>query len=241
MLEKALKYIVGLNKANEIHFNNGVFVDKEMKQLKTPAFPTLEVNTLESIVSYLKNIKDERMDEGLAPTIVHIVDDATVMLKDVAEPAEGRRDCMVRAKAEVPKFLYGEFHDAETFNIVLQSKFMDTDDKATILQVVGNLKEDAVRTMTDDGVSQVTAVRTGVATVADVKVPNPVVLKPFRTFIEVEQPESKFIFRMREGGKCAIFEADGGAWKLEAKRNILNFLKENLQEEIESGKVVLIA
>ncbi len=241
MLEKALKYIVGLNKANEIHFNGGTFVDKQMTQLKTPAFPTLKVNTLESIVAYLKKIKDERMDEGFPPTIVHIVDETTVELKNVAAPEEGRRDCMVRAVAEVPKFLYGEFHDAETFNIVLQSKFMDTDDKGTILQVVGNLKEDAVRTMTDDGVSQVTAVRTGVATVADVKVPNPVVLKPFRTFIEVEQPESKFIFRMREGGKCAIFEADGGAWKLEAKRNILNFLKENLQEEIESGKVVLIA
>ena len=50
---------------------------------------------------------------------------------------------------------------------------------------------------------------------ADVKVPNPVTLRPFRTFIEVEQPESKFIFRMREGGRCAIFEADGahGSWR----------------------------
>lgn len=241
MIKSALEYIVGLKKANEIHFNGGTFVDKNMIQLKTPKFPTLEVNTLESVVGYLKNIKDERMDEGFPPTIVHIVDATTVELKNVAAPEEGRRDCMVRAKAEVPDFLYGEFYDAEAFNIAMQSKFTDTEDKGTILQVVGNLKEDAVRTMTDDGVSQVTAVRTGVATVADVKVPNPVVLRPFRTFIEVEQPESKFIFRMREGGKCALFEADGGAWKLEAKRNILNFLKENLQEEIESGKVVLIA
>lgn len=241
MLEKALRYIVGLNKANEIYFNGGTFVDKQMTQLKTPKFPTLEVNTLESVVTYLRKIKDERMYEGFSPTIVHIVDATTVELKNVAVPAEGRRDCMVRAKAEVPDFLYGQFYDAESFNIGMQSKFTETEDKGTILQVVGNLKEDAVRTLTDDGVSQVTAVRTGVATVADVKVPNPVVLRPFRTFIEVEQPESKFIFRMREGGKCALFEADGGAWKLEAKRNILNFLKENLQEEIESGKVVLIA
>lgn len=147
---------------------------------------------------------------------------------------------MVLATAEVPRFNYGDFYDAESFNIALQSKFLDTEDKATILQVVGNLKEDAVRTMTDDGVSQVTAVRTGVATVADVKVPNPVTLRPFRTFIEVDQPESRFIFRMREGGRCAIFEADGGAWKLAAKKNIYNYLKEQLDKEVESGAVVLI-
>ena len=108
------------------------------------------------------------------------------------------------------------------------------------MQGVGNLTEDAVRTMTDDGVSQVTAVRTGVATVADVKVPNPVSLRPFRTFIEVDQPESRFIFRMREGGRCAIFEADGGAWKLEAKKNIYNYLAEQLEENINSGEVVLL-
>lgn len=45
---------------------------------------------------------------------------------------------------------------------------------------------------------------------------------------------------MREGGRCAIFEADGGAWKLEAKKNIYNYLKEQLDKEVESGAVVLI-
>ena len=190
---------------------------------------------------YLKGIDDEREQFGEpTPTIIHIESERCVTLKDIANIAEGKRDCMVLATAEVPRFNYGDFYDAESFNIALQSKFLDTEDKATILQVVGNLKEDAVRTMTDDGVSQVTAVRTGVATVADVKVPNPVTLRPFRTFIEVDQPESRFIFRMREGGRCAIFEADGGAWKLAAKKNIYNYLKEQLDKEVESGAVVLI-
>lgn len=209
--------------------------------MKRPDFPTLEMNTLESVVRYLKGIDDEREQFGEpTPTIIHIESERCVTLKDIANIAEGKRDCMVLATAEVPRFNYGDFYDAESFNIALQSKFLDTEDKATILQVVGNLKEDAVRTMTDDGVSQVTAVRTGVATVADVKVPNPVTLRPFRTFIEVDQPESRFIFRMREGGRCAIFEADGGAWKLAAKKNIYNYLKEQLDKEVESGAVVLI-
>ena len=250
MIKAALEYVVGLKKPETVRHGGGVYADKPLYQMKKADFPTLKLNTLESIVRYVQKIGDERESEyceaaepiimHAEPIIIHIESATCVALKDIANVGDGKRDCMVLATAEVPKFQYGEFHDAESFNIALQSKFLDTEDKATILQVVGNLKEDAVRTMTDDGVSQVTAVRTGVATVSDVKVPNPVSLRPFRTFIEVDQPESRFIFRMREGGRCAIFEADGGAWKLEAKKNIYNYLAEQLEGNIDSGEVVLL-
>ena len=250
MIKAALEYVVGLKKPETVRHGGGVYADKPLYQMKKADFPTLKLNTLESIVRYVQKIGDERESEyceaaepiimHAEPIIIHIESATCVALKDIANVGDGKRDCMVLATAEVPKFQYGEFLDAESFNIALQSKFLDTEDKATILQVVGNLKEDAVRTMTDDGVSQVTAVRTGVATVADVKVPNPVFLRPFRTFIEVDQPESRFIFRMREGGRCAIFEADGGAWKLEAKKNIYNYLAEQLESEVASGEVVLL-
>ena len=65
-------------------------------------------------------------------------------------------------------------------------------------------------------------------------VPNPVNLCPFRTFIEVGQPASSFVFRMRqnrdEGVECAIFEADGGAWKNAAMENIKEYLQAELKE-----------
>lgn len=240
MIQKALEYIVGLKEARLVNINGTEFSDKQLYPVKTPDFPTLKVNTLTSIIDYLKGIGNEKWNEGNDPIIVHIVDEKTVCLRDTADAYEGKRDIFMIAEAEVPKFEYGKFYDSENFNIAMQSKFMDNEDKATILQVVGNLRDEAVRTMVDDGVSQVTSIRTGVAQVEDVKIPNPVELKPFRTFLEVEQPESKFIFRMREGGQCGIFEADGGAWKLEAKENIYNFLRDRLQEEMDAGAVVLI-
>ena len=61
---------------------------------------------------------------------------------------------------------------------------------------------------------------------------NPGKLIPYRTFLEVKQPESDFIFRMREGHdgvECAIFEADGGAWKMEAMREISKCLRNYLE------------
>lgn len=64
----------------------------------------------------------------------------------------------------------------------------------------------------------------------EAQIPNPVHLKPYRTFLEVDQPASDFIFRMRDnhGVDCAIFEADGGAWEMEAMQNIKSYLQKEL-------------
>lgn len=43
---------------------------------------------------------------------------------------------------------------------------------------------------------------------------------------------SSFIFRVKDndrlGVSCALFEADGGAWKNEAKKNIKEYLEKEL-------------
>jgi len=50
----------------------------------------------------------------------------------------------------------------------------------------------------------------------------------------VEQPDSAFVFRMKQsegrGVECAIFEADGGAWKNAAMRKIKGYLQSELSE-----------
>lgn len=102
------------------------------------------------------------------------------------------------------------------------SSFIENEDRNKLLKVSGNIKEENVKSVGDDGVSQSAAIKVGVASVAEVVIPNPVILAPFRTFPEVIQPESKFIFRMQTGPQCALYEADGGAWRNVAmeKRNI---------------------
>jgi hypothetical protein len=114
----------------------------------------------------------------------------------------------------------------------MQSCFVQNEDTAKILKVVGNIKEETVRNIGDDGISQQVTAKAGIATVENVIVPNPVILAPYRSFIEVDQPESKFVFRMRSTGsepQCALFEADGGAWKLDAMYLIKGFLTKHLE------------
>lgn len=196
----------------------------------------LVLNTLSGFVKYVQSNLD-RQDESL---IIHVKNESAVYLKGLIA-GDGSREKLAVAQAIIPKFNFNYFMDTEEFNIALQSKFVLNSDRQILLQVIGNISEENVKKTGDDGVSQAVTINQGVASKADVKVPNPVILAPYRTFLEVEQPESQFIFRMKDGPRGAIFEADGGAWRNQAIVNIREYLKEQLSEEVESKRVTILA
>ena len=139
---------------------------------------------------------------------------------------------------------YGHFYDTESFNILLQSRFEDNADKQLLLQLTGNIKDEAVKQVGDNGITQSVTVKTGVTNVDNVIVPNPVTLVPRRTFFEIEQPASPFVYRMQSGPECALFEADGGAWKQEAIKRIADYLVKRLADALNDetmGKIKVIA
>lgn len=129
-------------------------------------------------------------------------------------------------------FQFGAYLDCETFIISLQTLFVADESRDQLIRFLGSIREESVRTSDDDGVSQTVTARSGIARVSEVRVPNPVTLRPYRTFREIEQPASEFILRMKSSDKdkplCALIEADGGKWKLEAIAGIQDFFLKNL-------------
>ena len=118
-----------------------------------------------------------------------------------------------------------------------------TPDLETILKVAGNVEAKTTANYGDDGVSQKTTIKQGIASKTDVLVPNPVTLIPYRTFLEVEQPGSEFVFRIKDSGGAPAFmlvEAEGGLWKHEAMQNVKDFLANALAEETELMKNITI-
>lgn len=204
-----------------------VLVEPVIYKAKEP----IRLNTLSGLVDYIKSNID-----GFDDLILHVVDEKLVELKGKLQP-NGDRELLAVATAIVPEFDFDSYMDIESFNIALQSQFVKTDDRDILLKVVGNLKEDNVRSTGDDGISQAVTIKSGIATAENIKVPNPVILAPYRTFVEVEQPESKFIFRMQSGPRGAIFEGDGGLWRVKAIKTIAKFLEKRL----EGTGVVLLA
>jgi hypothetical protein len=235
MIKDAIQYIVGLGNTRLETIGSRVFSTQPIHAVKQPLPATLEVNSLSGIVGYLKSKFDG--DEKL---LVHVESPTLVTVSSVLNEDSNRKE-MIKAKALLPSFSFDRFHNPEEFNIQLQSCFVKNEDRNIMLQVVGNIREEQVNTVGDDGISQSVTAKIGVATLSQVQVPNPVVLAPYRTFVEVEQPESDFIFRMQNGPRCALFEADGGAWKLKAMKNIQTYLVDKLEAETAAGKIIIIA
>lgn len=250
MIKEAIKFLVDLSiKPDErfvdIQDANGVnrtfAVDsegrsKEVTPIISRAAEALRINTLTGLIGYIK----ASLERKHAEFYLQVFDEKTVFLKGVLD-SEGERETLVIASAITPRFDYSHFHDSEELLIALQSKFTVTNDRDLLLKVIGNVKEENVRTTGDNGIAQAVTIKTGVASADDVIVPNPVQLAPYRTFLEVEQPVSSFIFRMKDGPKGAIFEADGGSWRNQAIMNVRDYLTTELTDEIEKGKITIIA
>lgn len=199
---------------------------------------SITLNTLESLADIIKT----ELEKAHHPLFVNVKSPTNVVIFSTYYETENcRRDYLYEAVAELPKITFDQFVDYESTMIALRSKFVETDDVLYLLDLLSKVTDQNSVESEDNGLSQTVQVRKGIAMVQNAVVRPKVKLKPFRTFLEVDQPESEFLVRMQEGGYIGLFEADGGAWKLEAKKNIYSFLIEALSDEIIADKVVVIA
>lgn len=204
----------------------------------------LAVGTLDALVAYLWANKDGL---PLDKVLVHVASPTSVRVIGALEdePNRFRRNVYLAAEAVIPKIPFGQYLDAESFGIALRTGFVDGPTVQEIVALVASIRESDVRETLDDGVAQEVKVARGVALVDRQRVPSPVGLAPYRTFIEVEQPESPFILRLRSGANggsptCALFEADGGAWRLAALQGIVQHLTAKMAGEVTDAGVRIL-
>lgn len=191
----------------------------------------LNLTTLRGLLDYIGSGIDYELTGSV---LLHIKSHKTVELLGPLNK-DKRRNILASVTAELPEILFNRYMETEQFLIALQSQFMNTPDKDLLLRFAGTVEAGSVSEYGDDGVTQKATIRKGVASKTDAVVPNPVALKPYRTFLELgyDQPASNFIFRIKQAGdsvQCALFEADGGAWKLGARQAIYNSLAKALED-----------
>lgn len=186
------------------------------------------------MVDYVKN----NVDKVQGKLIVEVSDPQAVRVYSPLRNDMERNQYVVARPMIASEINYGRFYDREEFNIALQSRFINNSDRNLVIDYISSIKEDEGIETIDDGIGQVTTVRTGAVTLSKAVVPNPVILKPYRTFLEVDQPESSFVFRIKKGPQCALFEADGGAWKNQAILNIKEYLVKELAEVADRVEII---
>ena len=153
---------------------------------------------------------------------------------------EFERSYLYRCLADTPQVKVNSFMPYEKAVIELRSLYIPNDDNTYLLKLLGSITSESKVTSADNGVTQTVEAKSGIALQQNVQVKPRVSLKPFRTFIEVDQPESEFLLRISGNGEIGLYEADGGVWKLEATRNVAAYFEKELKDLIESGDVVVI-
>lgn len=228
MIKEALEYMKSEFKGYVVQAHGIAYRAGDLVALPSPeamADP-LVFHSLSGLVDYIQEDPDGNDGQWLVvdgPASVRLVAGLTVNFR--------QREVLAKAVAyESAAYPYGQYMDLERFITSLQSHFVQDEQTAAILKLVGNITSEEVATHADDGVTQNVTARAGIARVASLAVPNPVTLRPFRTFPEVEQPASKFVLRLKRGDggppTAALFETGDMKWKHEATESIKGKLEE---------------
>lgn len=196
----------------------------------------LTVSSLTGFVDFV-NRNVDKLD--LKDFYIAVVDDVDrVTLQSALFGIRKNREILTEALLDerMQIFPFGGFLPQEDFIIKLHSLFQkkEDDDFEYVSALVSKIKQADSADTEDDGITQNITVKKGVsgALVGKENVKPIVRLSPYRTFREIEQPESQFLLRIKtEDGMpyIALFEADGGQWRNEARTAIAEFLKAKIK------------
>jgi hypothetical protein len=203
--------------------------------VKPPLPESIPICTLQGVKDLISLWGEDKVKTEL---FILVDDYETVKLVGIqTDKCEQRRVVAIATCVQTQIFKFGEYLGAEDFSIQLQSRFAPTDDRETVQLVVSQLTSNTVATSMDDGFSQEVVLKQGPALKKQATLKPRVTLAPYRTFREIDQPVSEFILRVKQfeandPPKVALFEADGGRWKIDAMKSIAEFFDDGAVEVI---------
>lgn len=236
MLAKFVEKITSLREIKTFEINGDTYATEHLHRV-IPHVDRPECIRVSGLNSICKLIREEL--DIMASTLFIEVDDYETVTVFTSLLDDLSRDNLYTARADVPGFA-GGFREAEKMLIQLRSLFIPNDDTAYLLDLLSRINmESGVKSM-DNGVTQTVTAKKGVSLNETVQLKPRVKLQPFRSFLEVAQPESEFLLRVRDDGQIGLFEADGGVWKLEAKRNIAAYFEHELKDLVDTKRVIVM-
>lgn len=233
MLKDAIEYLLKLKRPEVVKVGERDFSTLDLYPIKESECNALKVYNLDSLIKYIRNNPDGNVEKI---KIINIESPLRITAESniFGKFKQREKFVIVDYSDLIPLINFGRYMNIEEFIIMLKSKFIVTEDLEKLIKVVGNITDENITNYNDDGITQKVTTKTGIARVGEVALPPKIKLKPYRTFVEVEQPESEFLLRAKKGCdgiEFALFEADGGVWKKEAINNIASYLEDKLDTE----------
>jgi len=236
MIKEAIEKILDLapieDKTIEIH--DRLYTRKHLTRVLRPdeaAPDVIKLHTLKGVVDFVYQNAgiDMPAKQGLS---IHVASEHLVLLAGHLQPTnDNKRFYYLESRLAHDMFSFGHWWSQEDFIIGLNALFVPDEMRDKVLQLVSHMIDDEGTEYRDDGVGQTVTVRSGVHMAGEQAVPPTIRLKPYRTFREVDQPASDFCLRVRQKPlRLALFEADGGVWRLEAIKRIKQYFNDQLPE-----------
>jgi hypothetical protein len=227
----------------KLHVIDGLeYSTKALHRVTPPVISNLEVFTLTGLLNLLQTDFEGVTKET---HLIHVVNTASVQVLPKISDEYKQRPVAIHAQmlSGDRSYPFNRFIDQESAVIGLRSCFvkhdykedaLDIDDLDYVITQVTNLAVADKLQVEDNGMAQTVTARSEIApAITEQKqLKGRVKLAPYRTFREVEQPTSEFVLRVQKGLKgmpeIGLFEADGGAWKMDAIHNVRDWLKAQL-------------
>jgi len=248
---EALEYLVELGRklvpVEKLQFGGRDYTRQEIKAVVEPMVKAIKISTLSALADLCtgKFAHDSTVAgnshafEGfeVKKHVIHVVGPTQVQVVSARSNQWKDREVLIDCNlTETTAFPLGKFLNQDEFIIAVLSCCVQNDDRDYVAKLAGNAMAEKVSTVQDDGVSQNVATRSGAHLANAETVKNIVELQLYRTFREVTQPKSRFLFRLKQNGEniptFAFFEADGGAWKLDAIENVARFLRTQVPDAV---------
>lgn len=201
---------------------------------------TLELHSLDALV---KLIKEEYSDYDEIPGLPLYVTIPSPTSVRAFTKVEWTHRCVrtypfQAVATDVPGWNESVQMGFEEAMIALRTRFQPSSDSEYALKLLSDITTGSKVTFNDNGIATSIVTQSGIALQQNTNIRPIICLRPYRTFQEVEQPESQFLIRVSERG-IKFVEADGGMWKLTARQTVKAYLEEKLSQEILAGTIVV--
>lgn len=226
------------DKYEEHIVNDSLYVTKSLHKIYDEYCDDVHLNSLSALVDFVKTTVEVSKDKFSMPLLIDASHSSIVVRSSLDK--DMRRNYIARVNPTLPHINFDRWMSMEQFIIQLQTCFVHTDNQEKLISLVSHFNSSTEAEISDDGLGQNVTVKnkSGLNSVEKI---NPIVkLQPYLTYYEVEQPETMFLIRVRDGGELCIIEADGGAWKQEAQKRVSAYLRDQLVALIDSGDVVIV-
>lgn len=240
MLKEAIEKIVELAGVKTVVSDGVTYADRHLTQVR-PALDLPETKHLTSLDAIVKLVKTEALPLLQAEPLYITVPtcESVECFTSIFETKRNNRVTLYSATAtDIPGWSPETKLPFEQASIALQTRFQHTADRDYALRLCSQITTGGKVTYNDNGVATSIVTQKGVALQGTETIRPLIKLKPYRTFQEVDQPESTFLIRIDERG-ISFIEADGGMWQLEARKIVKTYLEEQLSEYVEAGKVIV--